>query len=521
MAEKDVTPSARARYKELCDTVPMEKLLDALHSRGGVYDESKYTKVLCSDCADSHKPNPDCRYCRGNGLCFATSTSPFGVRHKELMKHSNDPTWKRVDQMTPEEYRERYEALIAEGIKPDPDGLGGRRYSPDGDIILCHHLNCGSKSCGFCNGRGVIYVNKHSMAHLTHCEKMSAASKKVDVPTSWTPAVELTPKEYAKLYKSLSGVEPDPNSHYRFIKGSPDAAVIPCLDLDCRDSGCASCKGKRVTWAHKNSTWYSRHLELLSRAEFQKMGKEFKQEILGEFPVPVKYNTQEFQQRLADKISAEIASGISNVGEISYSNGTQVLYPYYGPKTITTSTDIKLKEQNMMNMNNKSDSEAKPVSVATQQRVMKVAETIDTIVDDTKSASVRAAASQFVKLTREPLVAALTRGLGMEDNETSRAAAARFLRSPLGDALVSGMLSMGVTALPVKGNLKNEISKELRIRAMSTAMDETVDLIMGPFRTVTGQLLQGGIELNLLEEGTPNTLKLETHIAEKVEVTDE
>jgi hypothetical protein len=251
------------------------------------------------------------------------------------------------------------------------------------------------------------------------------------------------------------------------------------------------------------------------------MGKEeFKREILGGFPEPVKYNTQEFRQRIADQISAEIASGVFNVGEIPYSNGTQVLYTYYGPKAITTSTstDIKLKEKEM---NKSNDSEAKPVSVATQQRVMKVAETIDTIVDDTKSASVRAAASQFVKLTREPLVAALTRGLGMEDNETSRAAAARFLRSPLGDALVSGMLSMGVTALPVKGNLKNEISKELRIRAMSTAMDETVDLIMGPFRTVTGQLLQGGIELNLLEEGTPNTLKLETHIAEKVEVTDE
>lgn len=445
MAEKDVGPSARARYKELCDTAPMEKLLDALHSRGGLYEEGKYTKVLCGDCADSHTPNPDCRYCRGTGLCFATPTSAFGVRHKELMKHSNDPTWKRVDQMTPEEYRERYEALIAEGIKPDPNGLGGRRHSPDGGIILCHHTHCGSKSCGFCKGRGVIYARKDSLAHRTHCAKMSVAPKKVDVPTSWTPAAEL-----------------------------------------------------------------------------QEMGKEeFKREILGGFPEPVKYNTQEFRQRIADQISAEIASGVFNVGEIPYSNGTQVLYTYYGPKTITTSTDIKLKEQNMMNMNNKSDSEAKPVSVATQQRVMKVAETIDTIVDDTKSASVRAAASQFVKLTREPLVAALTRGLGMEDNETSRAAAARFLRSPLGDALVSGMLSMGVTALPVKGNLKNEISKELRIRAMSTAMDETVDLIMGPFRTVTGQLLQGGIELNLLEEGTPNTLKLETHIAEKVEVTDE
>lgn len=365
MAEKDVGPSARARYKELCDTVPMEKPLDALHSRGGLYEEGKYTKVLCGDCDDSHTPNPDCRYCRGTGLCLATPTSAFGVRHKELMKHSNDPTWKRVDQMTPEEYRERYEALIAEGIKPDPNGSGGRRHSPDGGIILCHHTHCGSKSCGFCKGRGVIYAGKDSLAHRTHCAKMSVAPKKVDV---------------------------------------------------------------------------------------------------------------------------------------------------------STSTDIKLKEKEM---NKSNDSEAKPVSVATQQRVMKVAETIDTIVDDTKSASVRAAASQFVKLTREPLVAALTRGLGMEDNETSRAAAARFLRSPLGDALVSGMLSMGVTALPVKGNLKNEISKELRIRAMSTAMDETVDLIMGPFRTVTGQLLQGGIELNLLEEGTPNTLKLETHIAEKVEVTDE
>jgi len=444
MAEKDVGPSARARYKELCDTVPMEKLLDALHSLDGVYDERRYTKVLCSDCADSHTPNVDCRYCKGTGLCLATPTSTFGVRHKELMKHSNDPTWKRVDQMTPEEYRERYEALIAEGIKPDPNGLGGRRHSPDGGIILCHHLNCGSKSCDFCKGRGVIYAGKDSLAHRTHCAKMGITPKKVDTPTPWTPAAEL-----------------------------------------------------------------------------QEMGKEeFKREILGGFPEPVKYNTQEFRQRIADQISAEIASGVFNVGEIPYSNGTQVLYTYYGPKAITTSTstDIKLKEKEM---NKSNDSEAKPVSVATQQRVMKVAETIDTIVDDTKSASVRAAASQFVKLTREPLVAALTRGLGMEDNETSRAAAARFLRSPLGDALVSGMLSMGVTALPVKGNLKNEISKELRIRAMSTAMDETVDLIMGPFRTVTGQLLQGGIELNLLEEGTPNTLKLETHIAEKVEVTDE
>jgi hypothetical protein len=249
------------------------------------------------------------------------------------MKHSNDPTWKRVDQMTPEEYRERYEALIAEGIKPDPNGLGGRRRGGgDGGIILCHHTHCGSKSCGFCKGRGVIYAVKDSLAHRTHCAKMSVAPKKVDVSTSWTPAAEL-----------------------------------------------------------------------------QEMGKEeFKREILGGFPEPVKYNTQEFRQRIADQISAEIASGVFNVGEIPYSNGTQVLYTYYGPKAITTSTstDIKLKEKEM---NKSNDSEAKPVSVATQQRVMKVAETIDTIVDDTKSASVRAAASQFVKLTREPLVAALTR----------------------------------------------------------------------------------------------------------------
>lgn len=157
-------------------------------------------------------------------------------------------------------------------------------------------------------------------------------------------------------------------------------------------------------------------------------------------------------------------------------------------------------------------------AAATADRVNKIAMAIDSIADDTLEASMRAAASQFVKLTREPLVAALTSGLGMEDNATSRAKVAKFLKSPLGDALVSGMLSAGVASLPVRADLKSGIAKELRVRAMGTAMDEAADLFMEPFRTVTAQLISGQASIGLLDSGEHETLNLEAKVEERVAV---
>ena len=158
-----------------------------------------------------------------------------------------------------------------------------------------------------------------------------------------------------------------------------------------------------------------------------------------------------------------------------------------------------------------------PVPTAKHERVMKIADTLEGIADDTREASMRMMSSQLVKLTREPLVALLTRNLGLEDNESSRAKVAMFLKSPLGDAMVSGMLSMGVASLPVKNDIKQLVSRELRLRAMGTAMDEAVDLIMEPFRTVTAQLISGQTSIGLLDSGERETLNLEAKVEERVE----
>ena len=110
---------------------------------------------------------------------------------------------------------------------------------------------------------------------------------------------------------------------------------------------------------------------------------------------------------------------------------------------------------------------------------------------DATDAAWRLAGSQFVKLAREPIVALLSRHLGPDD-PSLRARIAAFLDTELGASLLSGVLSLGLSAMPLPaGDVAHKLSRELRIRAMAGTSDVVADVLMGPLRQVAVTYLQG------------------------------
>lgn len=121
----------------------------------------------------------------------------------------------------------------------------------------------------------------------------------------------------------------------------------------------------------------------------------------------------------------------------------------------------------------------------------KVEEITKTLQGDAAEAAWRTAASQFVKMTREPLVAVLSRHLGPED-ESMRKKIADFLNTEIGTALLTSVLSVGLAALPAAGNdAPQRLARELRVKAMTDMGDLTADVLMGPLRQVMALYLQG------------------------------
>lgn len=110
---------------------------------------------------------------------------------------------------------------------------------------------------------------------------------------------------------------------------------------------------------------------------------------------------------------------------------------------------------------------------------------------DATEAAWRLAGSQFVKLAKEPIVALLQRHLGPGD-ESMRARIAAFLDTELGTALLSGVLSAGLSAMPLPANnVSQQLAKELRVRSMASTGDVIADVLMGPLRQVAVMYLQG------------------------------
>lgn len=123
--------------------------------------------------------------------------------------------------------------------------------------------------------------------------------------------------------------------------------------------------------------------------------------------------------------------------------------------------------------------------------------------DDARDAAWRTGAGQFVKLARDPLTAMLSRHLGPGD-ESLRGRIAAFLETKLGTALVSALLSAGLSALPNGASRMIGLSpaqlarltQELRVGAMAGAGDVAADLFMGPLRQALVSMIEtGGLKL--------------------------
>lgn len=113
-----------------------------------------------------------------------------------------------------------------------------------------------------------------------------------------------------------------------------------------------------------------------------------------------------------------------------------------------------------------------------------------TLKADGTEAGWRVAGSQLVKLTREPLVALLSRHLGPDD-EALRGRIAAFLETELGTAILTSALSMGLTNIPGNNATAQQLGRELRVRALASGGDMLVDLVAEPLRQVAAQYLQG------------------------------
>ncbi|HEU4533115.1 MAG TPA: hypothetical protein VFS00_03320, partial [Polyangiaceae bacterium] len=136
----------------------------------------------------------------------------------------------------------------------------------------------------------------------------------------------------------------------------------------------------------------------------------------------------------------------------------------------------------------------------------------DTLQHDALEAGWRTAGAQLVKLAREPLVGLLSRHLGPGD-ESMRARIAAFLETELGTAMLSSLLSVGLSVVPgVKGPVAERLSRELRVKAMSGAADALADVVMGPLRQVMmlyakdlGSMVEAAVPPTLVEAAKAET----------------
>lgn len=120
----------------------------------------------------------------------------------------------------------------------------------------------------------------------------------------------------------------------------------------------------------------------------------------------------------------------------------------------------------------------------------KITPVLKSLEVDATDAAWRLAGSQFVKLAREPLVALLSRHLGPDD-PALRARIGAFLDTELGASLLSGVLSLGLSAMPLPaGDVSHKLARELRVRAMAGTSDVVADVLTGPLRQVAVTYLQ-------------------------------
>lgn len=112
--------------------------------------------------------------------------------------------------------------------------------------------------------------------------------------------------------------------------------------------------------------------------------------------------------------------------------------------------------------------------------------------EEAHEAAWRTATKQFVKLVREPLVAVMAKQAGKEADEGFKKQLADFLMTEAGTTMLTGVLSIGLTAIPGESNPQvARLAKELRVNAMANTADLMADVVMGPLRQVVSAFIQG------------------------------
>lgn len=111
----------------------------------------------------------------------------------------------------------------------------------------------------------------------------------------------------------------------------------------------------------------------------------------------------------------------------------------------------------------------------------------DAVKSEISEASYRVAASQFVKMVRDPLAALIVRHIGHED-DSARNKIGSFLRTDIGYAFVSSVLSVVVGHFG-DTEMTRSLSRELRVGAMAEISDSIADLIAEPLRKVISELI--------------------------------
>lgn len=143
---------------------------------------------------------------------------------------------------------------------------------------------------------------------------------------------------------------------------------------------------------------------------------------------------------------------------------------------------------------------------------------VQTVKADGTEAAWRVAGSQLVKLTRDPLVALLTRHLG-DDDPSIRAKIAKFLETEIGMALISSIISVCISTVPgVNNDVTSRLAKELRIRALAGVGDLAAEVLMGPLRTIMATYIKDVVPQEIgvreLQENAPDFEEI--HVSEEV-----
>lgn len=169
-------------------------------------------------------------------------------------------------------------------------------------------------------------------------------------------------------------------------------------------------------------------------------------------------------------------------------------------------TDLMIKKMIRQKINesddSSSDSEQNLLTATKQKETIKTStpSVVSVAKNEAMIAAKRTAAKQLVKLVREPLVAAIGDQFG--DDPTTRKKIGKFLNTQLGEALVSIVLSFGISMLPGMPvanmqNISKDFADELRVKGMTDVGEFFAELMMGPMREIISSYIAASAQTDV------------------------